>query len=171
LGTDFFKRGFNAPEVQSFDFYFWRKPSGREDEMSHYAGDLTPQETWQALQGDEQAVLVDVRSAAEWDFVGVCDLRALGRRQYFIAWQQYPQMLVNESFVSEFKALDLPLQTPVYFICRSGQRSRNAAMAIAAAGFKKCYNVAEGFEGDPDSQMHRGQINGWKAAGLPWVQK
>jgi rhodanese-related sulfurtransferase len=59
----------------------------------------------------------------------------------------------------------------VLFLCRSGGRSRNAAVAMTAAGFGSCYNVAEGFEGDKDGEGHRGRVGGWKLAGLPWRQE
>jgi rhodanese-related sulfurtransferase len=59
---------------------------------------------------------------------------------------------------------------PVLLLCRSGARSRAAAMALTAAGFEKAFNVAGGFEGDADGQGHRGNRNGWKASGLPWRQ-
>jgi rhodanese-related sulfurtransferase len=56
-------------------------------------------------------------------------------------------------------------------LCRSGARSRAAAMAMTAKGYNKCYNVAEGFEGNLDAEQHRGRVSGWKAAGLPWKQQ
>ena len=59
---------------------------------------------------------------------------------------------------------------PIYCICRSGARSASAASALTEAGFSNCFNVAEGFEGDLDDSRHRGQANGWKARGLPWIQ-
>ena len=59
---------------------------------------------------------------------------------------------------------------PVLFLCRSGARSRSAAIALTAAGFSRAYNIVGGFEGDLDGDRHRGQTNGWKAAGLPWKQ-
>jgi rhodanese-related sulfurtransferase len=62
------------------------------------------------------------------------------------------------------------MEAPILFICRSGGRSRAAAAALTAAGYRRCYNVAEGFEGNPDPERHRGKTGGWKAAGLPWVQ-
>ena len=61
-------------------------------------------------------------------------------------------------------------RTPVLFLCRSGGRSAAAASVATAAGFGPAYNVAEGFEGDPDAHGHRGTVNGWKVAGLAWRQ-
>ena len=64
----------------------------------------------------------------------------------------------------------MPSDTPVLFICRSGGRSNMAATALAAAGFTRCYNILEGFEGDKDAHGQRNRTGGWRAAGLPWYQ-
>lgn len=135
-----------------------------------YAGDVPPKQAWQILSEHNDAVLVDVRTRAEWSFVGVPDLRPLHKEAALISWQVYPDMARNPNFESEVAALSIAKDTPVLFLCRSGARSRAAAMAMTAQGFSRCYNVAEGFEGDPDGEHHRGRVNGWKAAGLPWVQ-
>src|SRR3546814_5459105 len=87
-----------------------------------------------------------------------------------ISWQAYPTRGGNENFVAEVEAKGIGKDQPVLLLCRSGARSRAAALALTAAGFGPCYNVAEGFEGDRDSEMHRGSVGGWKAAGLPWAQ-
>lgn len=139
-----------------------------------YAGDATPDACWTALQSSKDAVLVDVRTQAEWTFVGVPDLRPLGKSTVLVEWQRYPGMAVNQSFVAELSA-ELRKRgatgtTPVYFLCRTGGRSRAAAEAMTAVGFGACYNVAGGFEGEADGDQHRGMVNGWKAQGLPWFQ-
>jgi rhodanese-related sulfurtransferase len=77
----------------------------------------------------------------------------------------------NASFLDHLQQAGLKPETPVYFICRSGARSLAAAQAAAAAGYKSVYNVAEGFEGPPNADGHRGEVAGWKAAGLPWRQR
>lgn len=136
-----------------------------------YAGDVSPKEAWEILAKESKAILVDVRSQAEWTFVGVPDLANIGKRTVMLSWQVYPQMAIDPDFAAKLKPqLGADTETPVLFICRSGARSRSAAQAATAAGFKRCYNVAEGFEGDKDGSSHRGQRGGWKAAGLPWVQ-
>jgi len=138
---------------------------------SSYAGDVSVTEAWAALQADPQAQLVDVRTAAEWAFVGLPDPTALGRRVHCIEWVTFPAMDPNTAFVSEARAALGPDQDiAVYFLCRSGARSRAAAMAMTAAGYTKSFNIAGGFEGDLDAERHRGKNNGWKAASLPWVQ-
>jgi rhodanese-related sulfurtransferase len=80
-------------------------------------------------------------------------------------------MDVNPEFGAQIRKAVPATDTPILFICRSGQRSRAAAEAMTALGYSQCYNVSEGFEGAPDGERHRGRVNGWKAAGLPWVQE
>jgi rhodanese-related sulfurtransferase len=136
-----------------------------------YAGDVSAAEAWQQLQSDPKAQLVDVRTMAEWNFVGLPDLGAVGRRVHCVEWQGFPTGAQNPAFVAEASAaLGADKSAPVLLICRSGARSRAAAIALARAGFEKAFNVAGGFEGDSDGEGHRGHVNGWKAANLPWRQ-
>jgi len=135
-----------------------------------YAGDLNPKEAWEFLESEAAAQLIDVRTDAEWAFVGRPDLSGLSRQAHFISWQVFPSMERNGNFVGEIAARVFDRDQPLLFLCRSGGRSMHAAMALTAAGFKRCYNIAEGFEGDKDAEGHRGATGGWKAAGLPWVQ-
>jgi len=135
-----------------------------------YAGDLMPTDAWALLDGDERAVLIDCRTDAEWGFVGVPDLATIGKQVVLVEWQRYPGGIPNASFVDDVKATGIKPDQTLLFICRSGARSRNAAIAMTAAGFGPCYNVAEGFEGDKDAEGHRGRVGGWKLAGLPWRQ-
>jgi rhodanese-related sulfurtransferase len=144
------------------------------DKKPGYAGDVVPDEAWAMLEADPKAQLVDVRTTAEWNFVGRPDLASLGRETCLIEWQSYPSMAQNPQFVpatAEAVAQEgASRETPVFFLCRSGARSRAAAIAMTAAGFTQAYNIAGGFEGDLDAERHRGTRNGWKAAGLPWTQ-
>ncbi len=135
-----------------------------------YAGDIAPGDAWRILESDPRATLVDVRTQAEWAYVGVPDLSRLGKQTVFVQWAVFPNMNVNPNFAAQLEAADIAADAPVLFLCRSGVRSRAAAMAITARGFTKCYNIANGFEGDHDAQRHRGALSGWKVAGLPWVQ-
>ena len=135
-----------------------------------YAGDIRPKEAWDILQKDPAACLIDVRTDAEWRYVGVPKLDALGKRTHCVCWQVYPDNNVNDRFVEQVKDQGVRPDQTVLLLCRSGQRSKNAAIALTAAGFKCCYNVAEGFEGDRDGAGHRGTVGGWKVAGLPWGQ-
>lgn len=137
-----------------------------------YAGDVTPTEAWQGLLRDPKAMLIDVRTQPEWSFVGVPDLRSIGKKAGLVCWQVYPQMQIDPDFIAKVEQLTGGDKgAPLYLICRSGARSRSAAQALTAAGYNRCFNVAGGFEGDVDSHGHRGTTNGWKASQLPWVQQ
>ena len=134
-----------------------------------YAGDISVQDAWDRLQAG--ARLVDVRTIAEWNFVGLPDLGGLGQDVHCVEWQGFPTGAQNPAFVRQVEAeLGADKAAPVLLLCRSGARSRAAAIALTRAGFSQAFNVAGGFEGDIDSDGHRGQRNGWKAAGLPWRQ-
>ncbi len=135
-----------------------------------YAGDINPSETWQILEDEPESVLVDVRTDAEWTYVGLPDLGGLGKQTVCVAWQTFPRMQLNPDFLAELEAKGVGREQTVLLICRSGVRSRHAAVALTRAGYRCCYNVAEGFEGDRDGAHHRGRQGGWKARGLPWVQ-
>jgi rhodanese-related sulfurtransferase len=117
---------------------------------------------------------VDVRTRAEWAYVGIPDLAAAGKRPVLVEWQTFPDQSVDPRFVErlvgELKALGVGMDDDLYFICRSGSRSMAAAKALAAAGYRACHNVATGFEGPLDDLRHRGTIAGWKAEGFPWLQ-
>lgn len=136
-----------------------------------YAGDVTPAEAWKLLEEHHDAVLVDVRTDAEWRYVGVPDLRALGRQAALVEWVSYPSGRPNPQFLDQLAATGAAPGDgrPVVFLCRSGQRSIGAARAATAAGYGPAYNVLEGFEGATGPDGHRGH-EGWRAAGLPWVQ-
>jgi len=134
-----------------------------------YAGDVPPQEAYAALESDPAAVLVDVRTSAEWSYVGLPDLTRLGKRVLPVEWQRFPDGSVNERFLDQLRDAGVTEGAPIYFLCRSGVRSAAAAEAATRAGFGPAYNVAEGFEGPLDGQGHR-NVSGWKVAGLPWRQ-
>jgi len=139
--------------------------------MTEYAGDLSPEEAWDLLLSDPAAILVDVRTEAEWRFTGVPDTSETGREPLFIEWINYPEGIRNERFVDQLRDAGMAPETgaPIVFLCRSGQRSIGGAQAATAAGMGPAYNVLDGFEGAPDGDGHRG-VQGWKAAGLPWRQ-
>ena len=137
---------------------------------SPYAGDISASEAWKRLQADPRAQLVDVRTMAEWNFVGLPDLSALGRQVHCIEWQSFPGGARNTGFVTEAGDALTDPAAPVLLLCRSGARSRAAAIALTEAGFAQAFNIAGGFEGDADGHCHRGNTNGWKAEHLPWRQ-
>ncbi len=132
-----------------------------------YAGDVDSREAFAALAANPAAVLVDVRTRPEWEFVGVPSLDGQSR---FVEWQRYPDGTRNEGFLEELTAGGIDPDRPVYFLCRSGARSRDAAIVATAAGYAAAYNVADGFEG-PVGPDGRRTVAGWKVAGLPWRQE
>ena len=131
-------------------------------------------EAWTRLKRDAGTVLIDVRTIAEWAYVGLPDLTSIGKRPVLVEWQGFPDDRLNTAFVDRVTEALAPIgagrDSELLFICRSGQRSLKAAQAMAAAGFARCRNVADGFEGPLDPNRHRGQLGGWKAKGLPWAQ-
>jgi rhodanese-related sulfurtransferase len=137
-----------------------------------YAGDVSPQEAYAAVTGSEgadRAVLVDVRTKAEWAYVGVPRMPEGCEPLRTIEWQSFPDGTPNAHFLDELRAAGVTEGTAVYFLCRSGVRSVAAANAATAAGLGPAYNVLEGFEGPHDAAGHR-LVGGWKNSGLPWVQ-
>ena len=132
---------------------------------------ISPPQVWNALREDPQAQLVDVRTDAEWTYVGLPDLAAAGKQPVLIPWQIFPKMELNAGFIDQLKQAGFAPEHHIYFLCRSGVRSLAAAQAAQAAGFTHAYNVADGFEGNPDGEGHRGRVAGWKAEGLPWRQR
>lgn len=136
--------------------------------------DVSVSEVWKRLQSDPDTLLIDVRTRSEWAFVGLPDLASLGKPVLTIEWQTFPDNQINPEFGdrlgAEIQRLGVNENTTLFFICRSGGRSRMAAELMAASGYRRCFNVAEGFEGKLDADRHRGTLSGWKAAGLPWQQ-
>jgi rhodanese-related sulfurtransferase len=128
-----------------------------------YAGALTPAEAHEVMQHHAKAKLVDVRTRAEWDWVGRVP------HAVEVEIMSYPGNRPNDAFVDDL-AKQVPKDAIVMFLCRSGGRSHNAASFATEAGFANSYNVLEGFEGDRDNNGQRNTVGGWRAAGLPWVQ-
>jgi rhodanese-related sulfurtransferase len=126
-----------------------------------YAGALLPAEAHALMKAG--AKLVDVRTRPELLYVG----RIPG--SLALEWQTYPGNRPNPEFLGELAAC-VEKDEPAMFICRSGARSHNAAEAATRAGWRECYNVLEGFEGDKDAEQHRSTVGGWRKAGLPWIQ-
>lgn len=131
--------------------------------MSGYAGDLTPQQAWQALADDPSVLLVDVRTEGEWRTIGVPDLP---ERTAFVEWVDGLGR-PNPRFIEQLTELGAGDGRPVLFLCRSGVRSIAAATAATAAGIGPSYNILTGFEGDVGPDGERGHA-GWRAEGLPW---
>ena len=139
-----------------------------------YAGDVSAREAWRLLEDASDALLLDVRTRAEWAYVGLPDISATGRPLLTVEWQGFPGGTPNPLFLAqareELEAAGAGADAAILCLCRSGQRSAAAAAALTAAGFTRCFNVADGFEGPRDGEGRRGRVAGWKAAGLPWHQ-
>lgn len=135
-----------------------------------YAGDITPEQTWELLTSDPGVVLVDVRTQAEWEQIGVPDVAGLGKRTVFTQWV-LNNGTPNPAFLADLKAglaeAGAGPDASYVFLCRSGQRSIAAARVATAAGLAPSYNVLQGFEGAPGFSGAR-DVEGWKVAGLPW---
>ncbi|NOU00397.1 MAG: rhodanese-like domain-containing protein [Gallionella sp.] len=134
-----------------------------KQQNNYYKGTLAPTEANAILQATPQAKLVDVRCRAELDWVGRIP------NAVEIEWATYPGMKPNSEFLAQLEQ-QVSKETLTLFICRSGARSNAAATLATQAGYADCYNVMEGFEGDQNNEKHRNEVNGWRAAKLPWVQ-
>lgn len=132
--------------------------------------EISPRDAWALLERDAKAVLVDVRTEPEWNYVGLPDLGALGKQVVRLAWQVYPQMQVDPGFADRLAATGVTPEHHLLFLCRSGVRSKAAAQLMIERGFPNAYNVTNGFEGPHDGSKHRGTVAGWKHDGLPWTQ-
>ena len=135
-----------------------------------YAGEITPTQAWQRLSREENAKLVDVRTQAEWSFVGVPDLASLEKQVLLISWQVFPSMDRNGAFAAQLENHGVRKDDVVLLLCRSGVRSKAAAEFLTAQGYQAAWNVTDGFEGPHDGNKHRGGQAGWKFSGLPWAQ-
>lgn len=141
---------------------------------SCHVEDVSVKDVWARLSEDRSSILIDVRTRAEWAYVGLPDLAEIEKQVLRIEWETFPNGGIDPAFVSSLsrtlEAAGVTKDAELFFICRSGVRSRFAALAMTAVGYTRCRNVAEGFEGPLDPGRHRGTVSGWKVAGLPWVQ-
>ena len=135
--------------------------AGQIQPASGYAGDISPQLAWAWVLAGE-AVLVDVRTDAEREWVGGVPGAVA------VAWKQWPGMALNANFDSDVKAA-VSAGKRALMLCRSGVRSIAAARRATELGIES-YNILEGFEGDPDTSGQRGNTGGWRHLGLPWRQ-
>jgi len=123
---------------------------------------LNPQQAWDFIQQNTNAMLIDVRTKAEYTDIG----HPIGA--IHIAWQEQFGAPVNPNFITEVSKTVPEPSTPILLLCRSGQRSLSAAKALEQVGYQTLINIVNGFEGDPDSNQQRGNLNGWRFHGLPW---
>ena len=113
------------------------------------------------LAENQNAILLDVRTAEEWQKVGKPDGEKLGMKTYFLSIMEGAERIFNENFVKDFQAQAIAQDQHIFIICRSGARSNVAAQLLKEAGFKNCINVADGFEGNEEVSV------GWKQSQLP----
>jgi len=132
---------------------------------------ISPVEAQKLLEENPSAVLIDVRSAMEFLFVGH------PKGAVHVAWIDEPDWKVDPAFSSHVRQVmlgglncDDDSCTPVVLICRSGKRSHEAGEALLKEGFNDVYNVLEGFEGELDDDHHRSTVGGWRFHNLPWEQ-
>ena len=151
----------NAPISESDEILALAKERGRIKALP-YAGEVTPVEA-QKLFAENGAKIIDVRSRFENEYIGRIPGSTL------IEWKYWPSGELNEHFLAELKHQCRPDHI-ILFLCRSGVRSASAATVAAAAGFEHAFNILEGFEGDLDENSRRGNVGGWRKAGLPWIQ-
>lgn len=135
-----------------------------------YAGDVLPAQAYSYLQAHRDAAMVDVRTQPEWQFIGLPDLSGIGHQPHLISWKNYPKFEQNQAFAVELAKVVPNQQTPVFFLCRSGGRSLDAAIYATSLGYRCCFNIAGGFEGEPDASGKRGTKSCWKSGALPWAQ-
>lgn len=125
---------------------------------------LHPKKAWSALSSDPSAVLLDVRDRIEYAFVGH------PKGAVNVPWKEAPDWKANPLFVDEVRQRVPGHDTPVFLLCRSGQRSLDAAKALLAEGYQDLTNIEEGFEGPLDANKHRSTLGGWRYHDLPWEQ-
>lgn len=146
----------------------------RQDEERRVVEEMTATEAYELMTKDASAQLVDVRTHAEWTYVGVPDVSTIGRQTFFCEWQTYPSGQASPTFLADLDhalaSASVAPNATLLFICRSGVRSRAAANAALATGRARCVNISDGFEGPLGADGRRGVISGWRASGLPWRQ-
>jgi rhodanese-related sulfurtransferase len=128
-----------------------------------YAGDI-PLALAHAWWSRGDAVMVDVRSYAERDWVGYVPGVA------FVPWKVYPAMQLNPEFDAQLAVAAPDKHRPLLLLCRSGVRSIGAARRAQELGYVDAYNILEGFEGDANADQRRNTKNGWRHAGYAWIQ-
>ena len=130
---------------------------------------LSPKDVYRALAENENSLLIDCRTRAEWVYVGVPDISQTKGQLALIEWSDIAGQQ-NLNFADQCRE-QASANTEIFVICRSGVRSAAACISLVQNGFAKVCNVREGFEGDLDSQNHRSHTNGWKYHQLPWHQR
>jgi len=132
--------------------------------------EINSYDCFKILKKNKQSHLVDVRTKEEWEYVGIPDLTSINKKTIFISWHLYPDMRINSDFRADILHSKIKQDDTIFLICRSGQRSLEAAQYLNKLGYKNSYNVFDGFEGNKNLSNHRSKLNGWKYSKLPWKQ-
>ena len=140
------------------------------DIKKNHVHTINSRQCFEKLSEVPDSHLVDVRTKPEWLFVGLPDLQSLKKKTVCVSWHVYPNMNINVNFESEILKSGINKQDTIFLICRSGQRSSEAAEFLASHGFTNCCNVVDGFEGETGPDHQRSTVNGWKCSKLPWKQ-
>lgn len=140
-----------------------------------YGGDVTCVDAHRAATNNRMSTIIDVRTKHEWQTIGIPFLENGQNSIGFIEWQKFPEMQFNDTFVADVEkfisAKGASKSDPIYLLCRTGGRSKNAAIALTQAGFTQAKNILSGFEGVPDENGERGTIEGWQFNKLPWKKE
>ena len=129
---------------------------------------ISSQECFEKLSIEFHSHLIDVRTRPEWSYVCAPDLSSINKKVIFVSWQVYPEMGTNKFFENQILESNIKKDNNLYFICRSGNRSNNAAEFLSSRGFSNCFNVIDGFEGKLNHEHQRALIDGWQFNNLPW---
>ena len=138
------------------------------EEMS-YKRNLLPKMAIERLQNNPQALFVDVRSKAEYKYVGYPENSILIPWIDDPDWEPNPEAF-SDAVMQELDGRENLSDTEIILICRSGFRSNEALKCLENKGFTQVSHVASGFEGDLDENDHRGNLNGWRHDGMSWSQ-
>lgn len=141
--------------------------------------EVVPVLAYEKLTDCNRSFLVDVRTRAEWSFVGTPGCQSMKNDVIFCEWASFPNMVRKPEFLGNLLShLNLEESDNIFFICRSGARSFQAAIELSnflgesgkAFSGISCFNVKYGFEGGLSDDAKRGGVNGWKFSNLPWQQ-
>lgn len=131
---------------------------------------ITASQAFDVLKNEKNSYLIDVRTLPEWNFCGVPDLSSIGKEVILLSWMFYPRMELNNEFCDQVEKILPDKNSKIFFLCKVGGRSTDAAINMSERGYNNCYNIMSGFEGDKDEMGCRARVNGWKAENLPWYQ-
>ena len=157
-------------------------PKKKQTDLGLY---VTATDAYEMKTADEKVFLIDVRTRAEVNFLGMPTV-ADANIPYFTPadWMTFDdkkQVFKLEPNADYMMALAEFLEenggdknSTILLMCRSGSRSAKAVNLMAKVGYKNVYSVTDGYEGDKSKEKetkgHR-IVNGWKNSGLPWSYK